>query len=96
MGKRKIDCSLDDIVIGYLKKVKCEKTSKLFGTEKSDKADHFNSLRKFMKFLKQIEKEKENRIEDDLGFEVNFKAFESEAKVSFEKVFGCNACFSFH
>ena len=98
MGKRKIDCSLDDIVIGYLKKIKCEKTSKLFETEKSDKAYHLNSLEKFIKCLKQNEKEKENRIEDDLGFEINFGAFEAEAKVSFWKsnLFYCNDCLSFH
>ena len=50
MSKRKVDCSLDGIIIGYLKKVKCEKTSKMFGTEPSGEIDHSNSLKDFMKF----------------------------------------------
>ena len=83
MGKRKIDCSLDDIVIGYLKKVKCEKTSKMFGAETSSESDHSKSLKKFIKNLKQSEIKKENRIEDDLGFEINFGAFQPEPKVRF-------------
>jgi len=83
MAKRKIDCSLDDIVSEHFKKVKCEKSSKMFGTERSGESDHSKSLKKFIEFLKQSEKEKQNRIEDDLGFEINFGAFEPEPKVSF-------------
>ena len=83
MAKRKIDCKLDDIVMEYLKKVKCERTSKMFGTERSAENDHSKSLKKFMKFLKQNETEKENRVEDDLGFEINFGAFQPATKVSF-------------
>ena len=83
MAKRKMDCGLDDIVTEYLKKVKCEKSSKMFGAERSSASDHSKSLKKFMKFLKQKEKEKENRGEDDLGFEINFGAFQPEKKVSF-------------
>ena len=83
MSKRKIDCSLDDIVMKYLKKVKCEKTSKMFRTESSSESDHSKSLKKFIKFLKQKEIKKENRVEDDLGFEINFGAFQPEQKVSF-------------
>ena len=48
MAKRKIDCKLDDLVMEYLKKVKCEKTSKMFGTNRSSENDHSKSLRKFM------------------------------------------------
>ena len=83
MAKRKIDCSLDDIVIGYLKKVKYEKSSKLFGAERSGENDYSKSLKQFMKFLKENEKEKENHVADDLGFEINFGAFQPEPKVSF-------------
>ena len=54
----------------------------MFGTECSGESDHSKSLNKFIKFLKQNEKEKENRIEDGLGFEINFGAFQPEPKVS--------------
>ena len=83
MAKRKMDGGMNDIVSQYLKKVKCEKTSKMFGTESSSENDHSKSLKKFIKFLKQKETEKENRVEDDLGFEINFGAFQPEKKVSF-------------
>ena len=83
MPKRKMDCSLDDIVMRYFKKIRCEKTSKMFGTESSSESDHSKSLKKFMKFLKQKEMEKESRVEDDLGFEINFGAFDPGKKVSF-------------
>ena len=83
MAKRKIDCSLDDIVIEYFKRVKCEKASRIFGTEGSGENDHSKSLKKFIKFLKRKDVEKQNRIEDDLGFEINFGAFQPTIKVSF-------------
>ena len=83
MAKRKIDCSLDDIVMEHLKKIKCEKSSKIF--QDLCENDHSQSLKKFIQFLKQ--KEKENRIEDDLGFEINFEVFQPEPKVSFSTVF---------
>ena len=54
----------------------------MFGTKPSGESDHSKSLKKFIEFLKQSEKEKENRIEDDLGFEINFGAFQPEPKVS--------------
>ena len=87
MAKRKMDCGLDDIVTEYLKKVKCEKSSKMFGTEGSGGSDHSKSLKKFIKFLKQSEMKKEKRDEDDLGFEINFGAFQPEQKVSFSRLF---------
>ena len=83
MAKRKIDCSLDDIVMEYLKKVKCEKTSKLFETERSGASDHSKSLKKFIIFIRQKEIKKEYHVEDDLGFKINFGAFQPEAKVIF-------------
>ena len=81
--KRKIDCSLDDIVKEYLKKVKCKKSSKMFGAETSSESDLSKSLKKFMKFLKENETNKGKSVEDDLGFEINFGAFQPEPKVSF-------------
>ena len=83
MAKRKIDSGLDDIVVEYLKKVKCEKSTKMFRAERSIESGHSKSLKKFMKFLKQKEIKKENLVEDDLGFKINFGAFEPEQKVSF-------------
>ena len=88
MAKRKINCSLDDIVSEYLKKAKCEKSTKMFGTKPPSESDHSKSLKKFIEFLKQSEKEKEIGIEDDLGFEINFGAFQPEPKVSFPLVGG--------
>ena len=87
MPKRKMDCSLDDIVMRYFKKIRCEKTSKMFGSERSSESDYSKSLKKFMKFLKQTEVKKENRVEDDLGFEINFEAFQPEQKVSFSQYY---------
>ena len=83
MSKRKVDSSLDDIIYEYLKKVKCEKTFKLFETECSGESDHSKSLKKFIIFLKQKEIKKEYHVEDDLGFEINFGAFQPETKVNF-------------
>ena len=86
MAKRKINCSLDEIIMEYLKKVKCEKTSKLFGTENSGERDHSKSLKKFIKILKQRETQTLSERENsnvELGFEINFDAFQPEKKVSF-------------
>ena len=55
----------------------------MFGTNRSSENDHSKSLKKFMKFLKQNETKKENRVEDDLGFEINFGALQPATKVSF-------------
>ena len=90
MAKRKIDCDLDDIVMEYTKKVKCQKTLKLFGTECSGKNDPSKTLQKFIKFLVQKEKKKENRVKDDLGFEINFGAFQPETKVCFLRILKLN------
>ena len=60
----------------------------MFGTKPPSESDHSKSLKKFIEFLKQSEKEKEIGIEDDLGFEINFGAFQPEPKVSFPLVGG--------
>ena len=72
MAKRKIDCSLDDIVMEHLKKIKCERASKMFETECSGGSDHSKLLKKFIKSLKPSEIQKANQVEDDLGVEINF------------------------
>jgi len=89
MAKRKMDCSLDNIVMEHLKKSKCEKTSKMFGDESLGSNDHSKLLKNFIKFMKQKETEKENRFADDLGFEINYGAFQPMTKVSF-----CRKCFN--
>jgi len=76
---------VDDIVMEYLKKVKCEKTSKMFGTEGSDGSDHNRTLKKFIEFVKQNESNKETSVQDDLGFEINFGAFQPEKKLPRKK-----------
>ena len=83
MAKRKIDCTLDEIVAEYLKKEKCQKSLKLF-QEKDGQArnDKVPVLEKFVNYLKEQEAEKENKCDDDLGFEINFGAFQPEKKVS--------------
>ena len=81
MVKRKIDCNLDDIVAECLKKGKCEKSAKMFGTNREN--DPSKVMKEFIKYLKQKEMEKENQAEDDLGFEINFRAFQPTSKVSF-------------
>ena len=90
MAKRKIECSLDDIIAKYLKKVKCKKTSKIFGTEfssESDRNEIFKSMGRFMKFLKENKIKKVNNVEDDLGFEINFGAFQPEKKLLLKNSF---------
>ena len=86
MAKRRMDSDLDDIVMNYLMKIKCGKTSKMFETERktefSGENDDLKSLTKFIEFVKQRETEKENRVDDDLGFEINFGAFQPATKVS--------------
>jgi len=83
MAKRKITCSLDEVVGEYLKKRKCGKSSKLF-EEKVEyhKNDRIEMLEKFSDFLKLSEIKKEIKIED-LGFEIDFGAYKIERNVSF-------------
>ena len=77
-----MELSLDDFIIEHLKKAKNEKTLKLFESEKGKSTkEKTNVYEKFMNYLKKKEAEKENE-KDDLGFEINFGAFRSEAKVS--------------
>ena len=83
MAKRKIplDCSLNDIIGEHLKKAKCEKSLKLF-EEKVDQTKRPKMRKKFLNYLKEKEAEKENTKDDDLGFEINFGAYQQDKKVS--------------
>ena len=82
MGKRKHDCSLDDIVIEYLKRAKHERTLKLFQKQDRNQCNKA-TYADFVAFLKNSVV-KENNDDDDLGFEINFGAFQREAKVRFD------------
>ena len=87
MAKRKIDCTLDEIVGEYLKKRKCEKSRKFY--EESigyHKNDGTKILEKFLNYLKTMETEKENMQLEDLDFEINFGAYQPEKKVSSKPV----------
>ena len=86
MAKRKAEFSLDDFVANYLKNAKCERTLKLFeGRKTCPKKENGNICERFMNYLMKKESEKENE-NDDLGFEINFGAFQPETKVSFTLV----------
>ena len=80
MAKRKIDCSLNDVIYGYLKKAKYEKTLKLFERKCSNK-ENINLCEDLINYVKRRVAEKLIE-EDDLGFEINFGAYQSIAKVS--------------
>ena len=77
MAKR---CSLNDVIHGYLKKAKYEKTLKLFERNYGNK-ENINLCEDFINYVKGIVAEKPIE-EDDLGFEINFGAYQSIAKVS--------------
>ena len=89
MAKRKQnDCSLNEIIGEYLKRSKYGKTLKSFNEKTGDGSLNDSSssanqkmLEKFFKHLKEAEKE--NRNDDDLGFEINFGVYQPEPKVSF-------------
>ena len=82
MAKRKNDCTLDEMVGEYLKNKKCEKSLKLFAEKvERNKNDRMDILEKFVDYLKKKESEKENMEDEELGFEINFGAFQPEKKV---------------
>ena len=74
MAKRKIDCSLNDFVVDYLKKRKFETTLKLLDNEVMMEEKLF---KKFTNNLTKNKLDKENS-NDELGFEINFGAYQSE------------------
>ena len=82
MGKRKHDCSLDEIVIECLRRSKHERTLKLFQKQNRNQCNK-EIYADFVAFLKNSAV-KENKDDDDLGFEINFGAFQHETKVRFE------------
>ena len=81
--------SLDEIVAKCLKERKCEKALKLFGenisTKNYDPAidSHLGKFEEFIIYLKNLEVEREVKKEYDLGFEINFGAYQPNVKVKF-------------
>ena len=81
MSKRGSDCT-NEFVIKYLKKAKYEKTLKLFaGKIGESKACTSAAHKKFTNYLKQKERTTKNANNDDLGFEINFGAYQQELKL---------------
>ena len=87
MAKRKIDCSLNEIVGEYLKKKKFKKSLKLLEEKvKHNNNDLNKTLERLFDYLKKTESEKGNIEHEDLGFEINFGAYEPQQKVSWNDV----------
>ena len=83
MAKRKNDCNLNDIIGSYFMKKKCEKSLKLFDENVDQtKNDATKILGKFFRYLKENKTVKKDEKEDDLGFEINFGAYQPDTKVS--------------
>ena len=81
MAKRKHDCSLDGIVIEYYRRSKCKKTLK--SLEKQNRNNCSKSMYDdFVSYLRKSKAKTEN-YNDDLGFEINFGAFQPQPKVVF-------------
>ena len=82
MTKRKIDWNLNDIIGSYFMKKKYEKSLKLCDENDDETKNDANEiLEKFFCYLKE-KTVKENAKEDDLGFEINFGAYQPDTKVS--------------
>jgi len=86
MSKRESGTILEEFLLGYFKKRKYHKTSKLF--EKALKHKHPTENpgyeEKFQQYLKRkIVKSKNEKNIDDLEFEINFDAYQYDTKVRF-------------
>ena len=84
MSKRESGTILEEFLVGYFKKRKYHKTSKLF--EKALIQKHPTGKpwyeEKFQQYLKKkIVKSKNEKIIDDLDFEINFDAYQYDKKV---------------
>ena len=84
MVKRKIDCCLDEIIGEYFKKKKFEKSLKFLKENVEQKTDLNKTLESFCDYLNKNVSEKADH--EDLGFEINFGAYEPQQKVSGNKM----------
>ena len=86
MPKRESDSRLDDVLVGYLKRRKYRKTLELLEKTHTHEIDLRNEEtgKKFFDYLKRIIKVANVKIdEDDLGFEINFGAYQYNSKVTY-------------
>ena len=93
--------SLNEIVAAYLKRQKCERTLELFEkpTLKHIGCSNASVLRDLEAFVNYLEKkEVENKVkkEYDLGFEINFGAYQPNPKVKFKDRVVSSTWFSNH
>jgi len=94
MAKRKIDCDVDDFIVEYLKKAKFEKT--LSEYEKERRESDSKSAKSLAKFYEYLKTSRINQEIDDLGFEINFGAYQPtkipilNANKSVDKIKGRN------
>lgn len=80
MSKRKINCTVNDFVIEYLKKAKHGKTLKLIAENDSESDEAtVKTLQNFINYLKQIERKTKIENDDDFGFEINFGEYQQAA-----------------
>ena len=84
MSKRKLDCTLDNVVFNYLKRAKYDKTAKMVGVDES-KSSCSKTMEKFLQFLAAIDIKKQ-KVEDDLGFEINFGAYQPEPRLQLKQI----------
>ena len=86
MPKRESESKLEDVLLGYLKRRKYQRTLQSFEKIRTNDNDHQNEEtgKKFFDYLKRIIKVANVKIdEDDLGFEINFGAYQYNSKVTF-------------
>ena len=83
------DISLDGIVAKCLKTQNCTKALKLFeeniSTQNNDPVNdsHLAKFEEFIIYLKNRDSGREVKKEYDLGFEINFGAYQPNVKVNF-------------
>ena len=82
MSKRKIESSVNDFIADYLKKTRFEKTLNLFDKQNvGSKKKTENIYAKFEQHLREQTIDNEIQQEHDLGFEINFAAYQPDIKV---------------
>ena len=84
MAKRKMDCSLNDFVVDYLKKKKFETTLKLFDRDNKVMMEE-KLFKKFINYLTKNELVEEN-ANDELGFKINFGSYQSEPGLKLKQI----------
>ena len=82
MAKRKLECSLNELIVEHLKKTKCHRTLKMFD-ESADISIVSSASKTFDSFCGYLKsKPKSNDFFDDaLGFEINFGAYQPEPRL---------------